>query len=473
MTLQLRKPILVGGMALSFGLWLWWNIRDTAMEIGELSLVGTIAIGGSFWWLKYQWGKRSSQFRIPTSPNREEVEAAIAQTRDCLATLQAEDPDGKNSDLEAQLHRLPEQLAREEINIAIAGEKLTGKTCLQKILIPLMWEKVTWQEISTPFPNPTDEEQSRLQAADAVLWLVTGDLTDSQLQVLQGHRSANQRILLLLNKSDRYLPEERETIWQQLHQHILGILPPEDVISILAAPAPLKVRQHQADGTIEEWEEAQKPDIQALRDRLDFILTEEREELVWGTTWREAQTLQQLIQTRLNDIRRDRALPIVERYQWIAAAAAFANPVAALDLLATAAVSGQMLMDLGAIYQQKLSLSLGKNTAGAIGQLMVKLGIVELSTQAIGHFLKSNAITYVAGGVVQGISAAYLTRLAGLSLIEYFQDCAIEPTVEGNLNWERLTQKLTAVFEQNQRTDFLQDFTRQAIARLGTQTGVT
>ncbi|MBP0018262.1 MAG: DUF697 domain-containing protein [Cyanobacteria bacterium SBLK] len=470
MKLQLRKPILTGGIALSFGLWLWWNIRDTAMEIGELGLVGAIAIGGGFWWLKRQWQTKPSPLTISPFPNREKIAAAIAQTRQNLDCLKAETPHRDHTDLERKCDRLPEGFNRQDLKIAIAGEKRSGKTCLQKMLADLAWEKVTWEESSSL--SSKDGEKNQLQGVDGVLWLITGDLTDSQHQTLKELRSNYQRVLLILNKSDRYSTEEREVILQQLHQHIFGILPPEDLLAISAFPSPIKVRQHQADGGVKEWEELPPPDIQALRDRLDRLFASEREQWIWGTLWRENQALQQEIKTRLNEIRRDRALPIVERYQWIAAAAAFANPVAALDLLATAAISAQMLVDLGEIYQQKLSLQLGKETAGELGRLMVKLGIVELSSSAIAHFLKSNAITYVAGGTLQGIGAAYLTRLAGLSLIEYFQDCAIVPTAETPLNWEQFTQKLKAVFAQNQRTEFLQHFAQGAIARLNPQTGV-
>ena len=111
----------------------------------------------------------------------------------------------------------------------------------------------------------------------------------------------------------------------------------------------------------------------------------------------------------MNGLRRDRAVPVIEQYQWIAAAAAFANPVPALDLLATAAINAQLVMELGGIYQQKFSLEQAQAVAGTLGSLMLKLGLVELSTQTIGTILKSNAITFVAGGVVQGVSAAYLT----------------------------------------------------------------
>jgi hypothetical protein len=69
---------------------------------------------------------------------------------------------------------------------------------------------------------------------------------------------------------------------------------------------------------------------------------------------------------------------------------------------------------------------------------MLKLGLVEVTTQTIGSILKGNAFTYVAGGAVQGVSAAYLTRLAGLSLIEYFQEQEVSEATGQGFNLERL-----------------------------------
>jgi hypothetical protein len=79
--------------------------------------------------------------------------------------------------------------------------------------------------------------------------------------------------------------------------------------------------------------------------------------------------------------------------------------------------------------------------------------------------LKTNAVTFVAGGVVQGVSAAYLTRLAGCSLIEYFQqqEEAIDPS---GLNLDKLGQTLQKVFQQNQQVAFLQGFVKQGLGRL-------
>jgi uncharacterized protein len=121
---------------------------------------------------------------------------------------------------------------------------------------------------------------------------------------------------------------------------------------------------------------------------------------------------------------------------------------------------------LGKIYQQKFSLEQAQTVAGTMGSLMLKLGLVELSTKAISTVLKSNAVTFVAGGVVQGVSAAYLTRVAGLSLIEYFQQQEIAMDSGTGLNLENLRQTLQKVFQQNQQIGFLQGFVKQGVKRL-------
>ena len=157
---------------------------------------------------------------------------------------------------------------------------------------------------------------------------------------------------------------------------------------------------------------------------------------------------------------------MMEKYQWIAAAAAFANPVSSLDLLATAAINAQMIVDLSSIYQQRFTLSQGQTIAATIGKLMIKLGLVELSTHAISGLLKSNAITYVAGGATQGISAAYLTRVAGLSLVEYFKEQDINLNNHQTIDIEKLSTKIKQVFEQTKRTEILQSFVKQTLPQL-------
>jgi GTPase SAR1 family protein len=477
MAVNLRRPILVGGVGLSLSLWLLQSFHHSVGQLGEFSLLGVLALGTSLWVFGQKRAKNLELTPLTSPVDRETVEKAIAQTELLITQLQTEAENHPAiSQLKQQLTQLTTQLDRQDIQIAVTGGKSVGKTKLIQALesngLSQPPQTLNWQETPALFvgtdTDATAETTARSIAlnSDLVLFVTAGDLTDSEFQTLQQLKAANQRVMLVLNKQDQYLPTERAIVLQQLRQRMVGRLEAEDVVAIASNPSPIKVRQHQSDASVQEWMEAQTPAVTTLTERLSNIITQEGQKLVWATTLRTVMMLKTEVKAALNQVRRDRALPIIEQYQWVAAAAAFANPVPALDLLATAAISAQIVTDLGAIYQQKFSLPQAQATAKTLGSLMLKLGVVELSTQAISSILKGHAFTYVAGGAMQGVSAAYLTRLAGLSLIEYFQEQEECQSSGQAFNLERLGQKLQLVFQQNQRTAFLQGFVKQVVGRL-------
>ncbi len=469
MAFKLRKPILIGGIGLSAGLWLWDSVLNSSLiEMGELTVVGAVALGGGFWWLKQKVNFAPVSSGAVSPLNKEAVKEAIALAQKAISFLETEAPDRDVSQLKQQLAQLAPSLERQSLQLAVTGAKQVGKTSLKELLTQENIRDVSWIE-TAPLLTTTDSLESALDS-DLVLFVTAGDLTDSEWQVLQKLATARVRVLLIFNQQDRYLPVERGMIWQKLRHKVEAIIEEEDVLAVAAAPVPLKVKQHQADGSIEEWMEEQKPEVGSAIHRLTAIVERERKQLVLASTWRQAVGVKEQAKEILNEVRRERAVPVVEKYQWIAAAAAFANPVAALDLLATVAINGQMLVDMSAIYQDKFSLAQAQEAAGTIGQLMLKLGLVELSTQTIGSMLKTNAVTYVAGGAIQGVSAAYLTRIAGLSLIEYFQERDLSVASEEEFNLARLGEKFKQVFARNQRTAFLQGFVQQALTRLSPKT---
>ncbi len=483
MAVKLRRPILVSGVGLSFSLWVLQSWHHSVVQLSEFVVLGAIAVGGCFW--LFQQGRAiDAQKQSDSLLDRATVEKAIAQVETVVSQLETE---AENYDslagLREQVAQVKAELDRPEIRLAVIGGKAVGKTTLIRFLesswVPQLQQPLCLKETPALFTG-TDaikKPEAALAAAissDLVLFVTNGDLTESEVQVLQHLAVANQRSVLVFNKQDQYLPEERATVLLSLRQRMQETLKTKEIlgdllaIGIAASPNPVKVRQHQPDGSVREWTEQPIPDTKQLTDQLAQILAQEGQNLVWATTRRIAVELKAEAKTLLNGVRRDRAIPVIEQYQWIAAAAAFANPVPALDLLATAAINAQLVVELGAIYQQKFSFQQAQAVAGTLGSLMLKLGLVELSTQTVGTVLKSNAITFVAGGAVQGVSAAYLTRLAGMSLIEYFQvqDANITSEAGRPLNLNQLGQTLQRVFQQNQRGVFLESFVKQTVRRL-------
>ena len=97
-----------------------------------------------------------------------------------------------------------------------------------------------------------------------------------------------------------------------------------------------------------------------------------------------------------------------------------------------------------------------------MAELMLKLGLVELSTKTLTIILKSNSVTFIAGGTIQAISAAYLTRVAGISLTEYFST-----QIDSNfVNIEQLEKILQRVFNQTQENNFLKSFVHQVMSHV-------
>ncbi len=476
MTGQLQRPLVVGGIGLTLGLWGLDSVYHSFSGLGDWLTLGAIAAGGSYWWYNRQ-GKPALVSTNVVNVDRATLDRALSQVELILQQLTIESPTAAAiGSLQQQLTQAQSNLTRPDRHIAITGGQRVGKSSLMKLLttepIPAA---MPLKYIETPalftIGAASDTAQSTAEKiafnADLVIFLTNGDLTATEYNYLAALKRLHQRVILLFNQADRYLPDERNLILQKLQFTVNGTLKPQEVVITSTAPAPIKVRQIQADGTALETLEIPPVDVSNFTQQLTNVLANQSEELVWATTYRQISAVQTSAKAALNTVRRDLALPTIEQNQWIVAAAAFANPLPALDLLATAAINAQMVVDLGAIYHQKFSLDRAQAAAGAMGDVMLKLGLVELCTQTVAGLLKTNAVTFVAGGLVQGLSAAYLTRIAGLTLVEYFaaQDLvAPEPTRAWNL--DLLGSTLQQVFQANERVAYIQTIFKQGIERL-------
>jgi uncharacterized protein len=449
--IKFRKPILILGLGLSltFGLWDFWQ---HSFPLSDYTLLGAIAFGSIFWSLRK---KSQSTLTSPTlsTIDQKAVIQAITQAETTINYLEQEAPEANISLLKQQLNVISNSLTRSNLNIAITGDKRVGKTALTQLL-----SQENKQENITFFDRP-----EAYSADDLVIFVINGDLTASQAQIIQQLTDFKHQLLITLNKQDQYSSEERSQILAKIRSSLNNLIATNDIISISAAPSSIKVKKYLQNGTSLETIQTQLPEITDLNYRLNEIIKTQTQQLIFATSWRQAKVLEKQTQNQLNQVRNNRSQPVIEQYQWIAATAAFANPVSSLDLLATAAINTQMLVDLAQIYQQKMSLDQAHNAAVTIAKVMVKLGIVELSIQAIATILKSNAITYIAGGFVQGISAAYLTRIAGLSLIAYYEEQGISNPTGSKLNLDTLSTNIKNIFTDNQKTNLLPNLVTQIL----------
>ena len=196
-----------------------------------------------------------------------------------------------------------------------------------------------------------------------------------------------------------------------------------------------------------------------MRKRIAAVLDREGDALRAGNLLLRAHLLGQEAQEQLGKERDRKAQSVVDKFQWIAAGTVFANPIPALDLMAAGAVQFQMISEVAGAYGVELSTAHARLIGGQMIQMLLKCGLVEASTSLIAGLFKSTMVGYAAGGAVQAVSMAYLTRISGLTFAEYFrrgQDWG-----DGGMQ-----AALARQFDLNSRADFLQDFAKQALARV-------
>nr|WP_265583518.1 DUF697 domain-containing protein [Synechocystis salina] len=389
----LKKPLVVGGIGLSVLLGLWSVTHNAEQSWGQSGLWFLSGLGLVIW----RWRRRYQAAPEPRPALTPDVlQTAIANGKKLLARRQAQAPDLALEDLAQELEALQQPAPQPQaLNGIVLGEKRSGKTSLLNLLPsqltpgeaaePLI---LNWQVVAAETPPET---LAQLMAeAHWVLVLTTGDLTSAQWQVLEFLQTQHHHWQLLFNKQDIYPIGDRQTLWDQLQHQVNQLGNPNPVIPISAAPQPIQIRRYLADGQWENDQEIPPPDLGNLVSQLQQRAAEQWKSLVLGQQWRRCQGISRQVEERWRENRRTLALPLVEQAQWLAAGTALVNPVANLDLLTAIAINGQLVWDLGELYHQKISLPQAQTVAKEMGAILIKLGMVELSTQAWEHCSKVN-----------------------------------------------------------------------------------
>ena len=124
-------------------------------------------------------------------------------------------------------------------------------------------------------------------------------------------------------------------------------------------------------------------------------------------------------QAELEQLRRERFRSVLQRSQWIVAGVVIASPVPSVDLLAVAVVNGLMVKEMAQIWGCSWSSEVLQVVARQLGTAALGQGVVEWSGQALLGLAKLDGGTWFAAGLIQGLSAAYLTRVVGASMADW------------------------------------------------------
>ena len=421
-----------------------WLLTPVLLLAAGLVAAAVIQLGWPWWRSIRQQRRRSAEQQLNTAaPPRDRRQAADRSLTNIDQLLERLSDEVSREGLRQERERIEAELARGDLVVVVFGTGSSGKTSLIRALLReivgetgaamgstrssraykmrLQGLNRSVQLIDTPgileagLDGRSREEAARRQAirADLLIVVVDGDLRASEQSLIRAIADLGKRLVLVLNKRDLRGKEEERRLLALLRSHCSDLLSNEDVVACSAAP------QSVPRPGARPWQPP--PDVGDLLQRLAVILHAEGEELIADNILLQCRHLDDRGRSLLSRQRLRQARGCVDRYSWIGAGLVAATPLPGIDLLGTAAVNAQMVMELARVYGIELSKERAKELAMSVGRTLAGLGAVKGAVSMIGSALSLSLPTLLAGRMIQAICAAWLTRVAGSSFIRYFE----------------------------------------------------
>ncbi len=348
----------------------------------------------------------------------------------------------------AEVRAMLDKLEHGHLHIAAVGRVSTGKSSLLNALIgearfaasPLHGETkqsamTPWSEveaggvflIDTPgLDEAGGEHRERIARevagrADLVIFVLDGDLTDSEQKALATLVTAGRPVVIALNKRDLYTRDEIDSLLASIRDKTSGLVPPAQVLAVAAEPRPQTVMQIDPQGGEIATERERPPEIDELRLRLWQIIEAEGKTLAALNASLFAADLSDQVGRRILEARREIAERLVRTYCIAKGVAVAFNPVPVADLFAAAFIDVGMVMHLSRVYD----LPLSRREAGSLVSVIVAEAAALMGTVWALHFLSSAlkvgtlGLSTVLTAGAQGAIAWYSTYLVGRVAGEY------------------------------------------------------
>ena len=341
-----------------------------------------------------------------------------------------------------------DKLQNGHLHIAVFGRVSTGKSSLLNALIgeqkfavsPLHGETKrssmeAWSEveangvylIDTPGLDEAGGEDRETMAkevahrSDLVIYVIDGDITDSELSALQTLLMQGRPVVVALNKADLYTTTDLDALLQTIRVKTEGLVQPDDVLAVAAQPRPQQIVEVDQSGNETSSVREREPDINALRLRLWEILENEGKTLAALNASLFAADLSDQVGLRILNARREIGDQLVRTYCVAKGVAVAFNPVPVADLFAAAFIDVGMVIHLSKVYD----LPVSRREAGSLVSVIAAEAAALMGTVWALHFVSSalkvgtaGLSTIVTAGA-QGAIAYYSTYVVGQIAAEY------------------------------------------------------
>ena len=324
--------------------------------------------------------------------------------------------------------------------------------------------------------------QTIAQSADLILFVVAGDITQTEYTALVELRKLQKPLLLVFNKIDLYPDCDRDTLyrslqtfWQQAEaDEPLEKLLPDEIVRVAADPAPLQVRVEWPDGRVtQEWE-TPPPQIEALKQALLGVAQQQGRSLMTLNALAQARQIESTLAQTVLDLHTESADQLILRFAQYKALTVALNPFAVLDLLGGVAADLLMIRSLARLYDLPMSGHEANRLWRAIvrssGALLLSefgsgllLGLGKSAAAAFSVFdSPSSLIAYTGAMTAQAGAAAYGTYAVGQATKRYLaQGCSWGPQgintvmqeilqqLETETHWSLLQTELSSFWQNS------------------------
>lgn len=381
------------------------------------------------------------------------VRRAIEQFSECTDQERAE----LQHDLDA-LEQMAEKLRTGRVEIVVFGEISTGKSALINALAGEQhtevnvrggWTQDVWHVpwkangyclpgfaesqvilVDTPGLNEVDGRQRAEMArtaaarADLVLFVTDSDLNEVEYAALSELAASHKPIILVLNKSDLYRPEELDQLVQLFRgSRLTNLVDPGNVLTTCADPREIEYLIEATDGTTRsEWRKP-PPQVDQLCERIVQLLAADGEALVAlnGALFA-ADKSDRMAALRVR-MREQTTASIIWKYAVMKSLAVALNPGAVIDVLGGTAVDVTMVVTLGRIYGIGITTT---NASSLVTSILKAAGWVMLGEAAVSYassIFKGLTLGYgtVLTALPQGAAAGYGSYIVGQAARYYFQ----------------------------------------------------
>jgi small GTP-binding protein len=260
------------------------------------------------------------------------------------------------------------------------------------------------------------------RSADLVLFVLAEDLTATARRALLDLNEAGKPIVVALNKVDLLEPEERDKVLEAIRSSLAGVIPPDHVVPIAAAPIVRRLIFLPEGRTRVETIRGE-PEVVGLEARLLEVLAGSASDLR-ALAEASAKVQAHVIAREGNRASlRERAERVADETSAALAVALAVNPVPLLDFLAGPGGLAILVRRVSEVYGEKIS---GEVARGLAFEL-IRGGRVALwgslaATVGGGAMKLLPGLGHLAGALTQGASAGYFGHVVGRALVDYLEN---------------------------------------------------